>query len=892
MSSRSGYGYHDRERLRVAVLDSDALEPLMRADPERAAELLRLAVVDPLARSRRILGDEGSLHITDAPHWLGPVPERGPFLRFLHLAPQVALELTIEIVEMATERWVEQTSSEMLEPDVDAEVGDAVDFEHADDAASQNRASEPGSFEVLVNSQPVELIGDAQMLQWHRGESRVATVLATMLMAVESWLYSRLDAGEDVAAELGQLLGSRSAALWGLAAEVAAYRPELLRGPLLPLITGGELLIADRSYRDMPHEYLLMAALGDGVWGGRIRSWNGMEHRKRSLLESLMVDVVSGGPLRSELQLARERWAERAPERLKHLLAQTDLANRQLRRVGEDAFMFDYVPPPEVAEEVEESNQQMRSTQLWVMGPYRMRQLVDEDQQLSDEEIEAWWALACGTLAEGMPQDMSLDGVRSAADVECGVAAVLLRCGSAWLERHSEARAWCREHLLAPFAAPPPTHMFDDSNAIDTDSWDAFCADALPRLLVASPADPELRGAIACLAIHRHHATVRRVMFRMAEEPPLAGELRRLEHLALVWARWLAYRHERRSRQKAASYDWAQAPRVEDLPDVETPTREALAAFERGDPAADPPRLAEWIASTPEGLVRTRRGRSRALPVLDADYLLAAFDHLLTLGPGLEGDDLERRLLFAQDLAELIAQGMQPDDRGRLSGTPYQHEYRALDRLGALAVRAPAERAAPIWQPLLAPGAPAEHWVEWFLRALWRAAADVPPMRAGRLMSDMVAFAEKQETWAGPASGRTDIALALVGLDHSGGGVGAGPATAAIVGQAREAWIRWVSRELADPWFAERALRFFVALAAQEILEPMLARLAELESGRRLDPRPRYDEALGEMLAGLMVSRPDLFTAPGAAGEALRLLLSRLAERGSALALELVNQLA
>lgn len=45
------------------------------------------------------------------------------------------------------------------------------------------------------------------------------------------------------------------------------------------------------------------------------------------------------------------------------------------------------------------------------------------------------------------------------------------------------------------------------------------------------------------------------------------------------------------------------------------------------------------------------------------------------------------------------------------------------------------------------------------------------------------------------------------------------------------------------------------------------------------------------MLARLMGRRPEMFTAPGRSGTALRLLLSRLAERRSALALELVNRL-
>jgi hypothetical protein len=101
-----------------------------------------------------------------------------------------------------------------------------------------------------------------------------------------------------------------------------------------------------------------------------------------------------------------------------------------------------------------------------------------------------------------------------------------------------------------------------------------------------------------------------------------------------------------------------------------------------------------------------------------------------------------------------------------------------------------------------------------------------------------------------------------------------------------------VSAQLEDRWFAERAVRFFGTRAAEPLLDPLLARLAELEPRHAGGYGSRYDEALGDMLAKLMARRPELFTAPGTAGESLRLLLSRLAERGSPLGLELVNRLA
>lgn len=861
---RDRFDRYDRDRLRTAALDEDALVPLIRSDPERAAELLRATVLDPLARSRRsLMDDEGSLHITDAPRWLGPIPERGPFLIFLLTAPDVALELILEIVEQATDRWAELAEPEERET----------------------------RFEVLLEGEPVELVGDTDVLHWHRGEGRAPTVLTTMLMALEAWLYRRLDAGEDIQPTLARLLESRSAALWGVAADVAAYRPELLRGPLAPLITGGELLIVDRIYRAQPHNHQFIAAIGDRVFGDRIRSWNSMEHRRRALIDTLMHDVISGEALVDELSAARARWAERDPEGLKHLLAQTDLTNLQPTQLRDDAVMWEYVPPEELRDEVAESNAQVRATGLWLMGPYNFREAIDRGTQLDDAELDRLWALAHGPLAEELPEDLAMGGVRSRADVECGLAAILVCCGKAWLDRHPEAQAWCRERLLAPFAGPPPTGWWDDADTPARDTWDSFCADALPRLWAAAPDDTDLRAGIVQLVVHRHRMTVRRVMARVAGIPALRADLRRLEHVALVWARWLAYKHERRHREEVARHGWTDAPKVDELPDVETPTVEALAAFAAAELSDQPPRLSDWVASTPEGLVRTRRRRDRALSVLDPEYLLAAFDHLLALPPGLEAEELERRLLFAEDLAGLIAEGMQPDEDGQVNGTPYQHERTALDRLAAIAVAAPPERAANIWRPLLEPGVGAHYWVEDFLQAIWGALRSATPQHAAALVAELIAFAEQEPNWSRRGGHRTDITLALVGLDRWGGAGDADEATAQILAGAREPWVRWVSAELEDSWFAERALRFFGASAGEPVLEPILIRLAELERDRTVGFRSRYDEALGEMLAQLMGRRPEMFTAPDAAGMALRQLLSRLAERGSAVAFELVNRL-
>src|SRR4029079_13852127 len=109
------------------------------------------AVVEPEVHTRLDWFGGISLQITDAPHWFAPLPERGPFLGFLTFAPEEGLAAILDLVEHATERW---------------------------QRSLQDQAADAG-FEVLIDGEPVELVGDFDVMHWHRGDSRVPSVLAS-----------------------------------------------------------------------------------------------------------------------------------------------------------------------------------------------------------------------------------------------------------------------------------------------------------------------------------------------------------------------------------------------------------------------------------------------------------------------------------------------------------------------------------------------------------------------------------------------------------------------------------------------------------------------------------------------------------------------------------------
>ena len=125
--------------------------------------------------------------------------------------------------------------------------------------------------------------------------------------------------------------------------------------------------------------------------------------------------------------------------------------------------------------------------------------------------------------------------------------------------------------------------MFDSPLEEPTERWDVFCADAIPRLLAEAPDDLALRSAVVRLAVNPHYTTVSRTFTEIARHTALATDLHRLEHVSLVWARFCSWRHELRHREETARHGFGAVSAPAALPDLRTPTREALDAFTTGN---------------------------------------------------------------------------------------------------------------------------------------------------------------------------------------------------------------------------------------------------------------------------------------------------------------------
>jgi len=238
-----------------ACLDTSAFSALVQTKPDVALEVLLAVCIeapqyeDYSSRSRRDCGLD---------HWHGgdpPLYFRGPFLAFLHHAPEQGLSFVLKLINFATRRFVHD--------------GEGLIIAIGDDSKTW--------------------LGDPHVFRWHFDcPLSNGSAVHCSLMALERWFYELIDRGENIDYWVNRILREReSLAFAGLLFDVGKRFPALFSGVLKPLLRSWELLDWDRqvtTVRQQENDPM-------GYWGlqpARIielgREWFAMPHRRNLLV--------------------------------------------------------------------------------------------------------------------------------------------------------------------------------------------------------------------------------------------------------------------------------------------------------------------------------------------------------------------------------------------------------------------------------------------------------------------------------------------------------------------------------------------------------------------------------------------------------------------------------
>jgi hypothetical protein len=207
--------YRIHEPFKRACLDTDCLRTAMQENPTFAKEIILATLISvrppksAYGNADGMLLPDVRLGMDDDPSFWPQFYTRGPFLLFLNTSPKLAIETIVDLVDFATERWIE---------------------------AEKDRWAPGTEIELVLGMGSRVFVGGFQVYHWYHGVSR-SNVISSALMALEKWLYDAIRTEEN-AEEWIQLVLDRakSVAFIGLLSEVGRFAPELFLSILRPLL--------------------------------------------------------------------------------------------------------------------------------------------------------------------------------------------------------------------------------------------------------------------------------------------------------------------------------------------------------------------------------------------------------------------------------------------------------------------------------------------------------------------------------------------------------------------------------------------------------------------------------------------------------------------------------
>lgn len=707
---------------RNACIKENGIQSLMRAQPELAAELLLALIIDDQpereygsGRSELDLGLNFAQDSYPTAFW------KSPFFPFLQLAPKIALKALIALVNFCTERWVAQV--------VGGRNGETpeVTLQFADGSAK----TFPGGWQVF---------------NWPQSNHTGHGNLFSALDALERWLTLKLDANDDITADIAQILQEgNSAAFVSVLLNVAKYRPSLLKEPLAPLTTCPRMLRWD-STRVEQVGYSFDAGswlrYGQAVFDFA-RDWTLAPHRQRRFLDLLVELLLSDDDIARRFKALLPTWT--LPEDPKAALeSKLDFARLDRANYPTDIDLatstndYGFVCPDELRDEVLSWQTAAAPALSYILVPDRCEQRLRGGQPLSDDEAAYLFSLIqqCEVEAESEDPDAK-SRCRSAA------ASTLVALGGGWLAQNDNAQKHAFEIVRAVVAAVPSTGEEIRGQRMEnlTDEL-KFSAYAVMHLWLANgPGVQEWETAVLSLLTSGDARAIDVVVgVAYANREQLGPAWWRLLRAGLFWSGLvlLTPRHGDGGDTERAWTVWLARLRRFPLrgPNA-TPDDLDFKRVAEGQERLEFRRLMRIYDASDQNW-RRKPERDRG-GLLDTHFLGALF-HWLIEGEGTGHRDLDTRLVLRiWDYDVMRAKARAKKEYGEY-GLPSQNlGYNVLQKLGALSIAAPAGEDPAVWKPVLAHGPVAhyalQHFISGFFQRLrigddpvafervWRAAA-------------------------------------------------------------------------------------------------------------------------------------------------------------------------
>lgn len=690
----------DRD-FRVACTKENGLQPLIRAHPELAAEVLLALIIENepereygADRFRTDLGLEYAEDAYPTAFW------KSPFFSFFQLAPGIALTALIALVNFCTERWVA--------------------------GVMKGRSGEvPGVTLQFADGSEKTFPGWWQVFGWPQSNDMHDGNLFSGLDALERWLTLRLDAGEDITIDIEQILREgRSVAFVSVLLNIAKYRPSLLKGPLSALLTFPNFFYWDNARVDqIGFNFIGWSWLRGGeAMFDFARSWILAPHRQRKfqeiVIELLLTDVAVAGRLQALLQTWTLPDSPKEALEFKLLFAALDRANyHSTTDASTGVEVQRFVCPEALSLEVQSWQTGNVPSLTYLLTPDHCEQRLRGGQSLTDEES----VYLFGLLKEC---EIEVEGDDEEAKLKCrfAVAGTLVALGAAWLAQNHEAQRHSLEVLRVGVLAVSSTGEGIPERRIELVRDELkFIAHAVMHLWLADgDGVQEWETAVLHLLTSGNmHAVGVVISVAYANREQLGTAWWRLIRAGVFWSGlvMLAPRHGEDDETERVWKVWLAR----------------LRRFQLRGPHAAPEDLDfKRIVAGLERLDFQRRMRLyrageqawRGVPERDrgftlASHFLGAIFNWLIEGEGTGNRKIDTRLaLRIWDYEVTRARG-RDHEYGEYDLPSQNLGYDILMKLGALTITASEGDDRAVWEPVLSHGPAAHYALQHFIHGLF-----------------------------------------------------------------------------------------------------------------------------------------------------------------------------
>ena len=836
-----------------ACLEKGCISQLVIVRPQIAKEvILALCIKAPYHESlycRDHLFDDYSLEdwlIADQPMYF-----TGPFLHFLQVHPEDGLDLIIKLVNFATSRWRER---------------------------QENHERRPSKRPVVTNHEVTirttegvrTWYGDAQVYGWYRDWPHAPKSCTAALMALEKWFYDKIDAGEETSHWVNKIFqNGMSVAFAGALIGVGKYKPELLEGPLLPLMGIWQCYGWDQQVVMHADLWAISMSLwtnsGETIFN-LVRDWHNRTHRK-ILLEDLGVRLLFAKPIvREFLNSEREHWLQDSPpedlDDIQRLNLIFNIDNYTFTPgPTEETVLISFNWPEELRNE-KELLAKSAETRLRVLTfPARSRRILNGEDNLAVDGLEDFWH-EIQAIAELQNIDPDHD-VR--ADALCGGIAVLIRNHRDWLWSDSARGEWCISKLRDIFISPPDFRQFDMPESPGDFSWDSFAAEAAITLFAEDKGNTDWRAAVVVSVMSFHYGATGITLRKAFEErQKLDDDFARLLNVAVLWSglAFLNPRHHDDQLRANVLRKWAsrliEGFVLKTIPsELMSWTRIAnfvarLRARQRARRFAESP----WSKIDK---ISSRRKGSELRDGLHPTVLLNAFDWIPTLDQAKTHDETNLFLALHDNLLQVCLANAPVSGKENQSGSrdlPTQFDHWVFGKLVRLIVRSePSEFADRYWKPLFELCPIAHKWPEDFLREWFTTGVQAAPSfeQFTAHWRRMIKYTSEAPSWQ-PSPGRYHYDLCnlhteTMGLRWGGRIIG-GTEFADHIGSLALLYQNWAKQWLAYEDSATAFASFLTRPAAAKLLLNGLLWIdAAMEDNHWHRWGSRLKEALVELLS-------------------------------------------